>query len=68
MAGVVAKQVHPETLVGWLKDKSTKVMVVDVRDDDFEGGGHLHQARNFPSTTLDAQMNQLIKATMPYDK
>ncbi|KAM7195355.1 Rhodanese-like domain containing protein [Naviculisporaceae sp. PSN 640] len=38
----------------------TKIAIIDVRDDDYIGG-HIKNAQNFPSHTLDATLPTLIR-------
>lgn len=49
-------------------DGAKRVAVVDVRDDDYNQGGHIKGAVNFPSANFTKTVTQLIEATGGADK
>ncbi|KAK4217757.1 arsenate reductase 2.1 [Rhypophila decipiens] len=57
------KRIQPTALSKMLLSPDhdpTKIAIIDVRDDDYIGG-HIKNAQNFPSRTLDATLPSLIR-------
>ncbi|KDN37250.1 Rhodanese-like protein [Tilletiaria anomala UBC 951] len=63
------KYIDADSLASLLKDPKTKekLVVVDVRDDDFEGG-NIKGAINVPSSNFENKVADLVKALQHKDK
>lgn len=60
----------PKDLADWLSSDSESVRVIDVRDTDFDVGGHIIGAVNIASNRFDEdeEVDQIIEILYEYDK
>ncbi|AOW04250.1 Rhodanese-like domain-containing protein [Yarrowia lipolytica] len=54
--------ISPTTLRTWM-DGAKRVCVVDVRDDDYNQGGHIRGAVNFPSANFTKSFEDLVETS-----
>ncbi|KAL7665000.1 Rhodanese domain-containing protein [[Candida] zeylanoides] len=58
--------VEPATLHGWLEE-GRRVRVFDVRDYDYDEGGHIRGAVNYEYRGFEARLPEIVAAEVPED-
>lgn len=54
------KYIKPQQLKSWIDSGRLQFAVVDVRDDDFQGG-HIANCKHYPSVTFERSIPKLIE-------